>query len=138
MFSVVIGFWFVAGSLLFWGEGELRGELPLLQWAAGFVAPPKNKFLLWKELCLYPDFSSLGFLAYANEEFVLLLWKAPFFVFHLWQLQGKSKFDVFFSNSGQDFPVILGELGEAKFEVKVLEKTWVWNLVANNLNKLWT
>lgn len=102
-----------------------------------FLHLPKISFCCEKSF-VYIDFCSLGFLAYANEEFFLLLWKAPFFVFHLWQLQGKSKFDLFFSNSGQDFPVILRELGEAKFEVKVLEKTWVWNLVANNLNKLWT
>lgn len=66
---------------------------------------PKISFCCEKSF-VYIDFCSLGFLAYANEEFFLLLWKAPFFVFHLWQLQGKSKFDLFFSNSGQDFPVI--------------------------------
>lgn len=34
----------------------------------------------------------------------------------------------FFSNSGQDFPVILGELGEAKFEVKLESEIW-WQTI---------
>ena len=99
--------------------------------------------MLWKELCLY-RFLFFGLFGLCKWRIFLLLWKAPFFVFHLWQLQGKSKFNLFFSNSGQDFPVIrrskiwskcVRENLSLKFGGKQFKQTL--NLTLPHLGNLW-